>query len=70
MEESMPNTKLGEMQFQFAEIVWHYAPLPSGELVRICQQELNWKKPPPIQYCGNCAKRDFSRTRMDLFQFS
>lgn len=25
----MPNTKLGEMQFQFAEIVWHYAPLPS-----------------------------------------
>lgn len=41
----MPNTKLGEMQFQFAEIVWHYAPLPSGELVRICQQELNWKKP-------------------------
>ena len=41
----MPNTKLGEMQFQFAELVWHYAPLPSGELVRICQQELNWKKP-------------------------
>lgn len=41
----MLNTKLGEMQFQFAELVWHYAPLPSGELVRICQQELNWKKP-------------------------
>ena len=45
MEEFMLNTKLGEMQFQFAELVWHYAPLPSGELVRICQQELNWKKP-------------------------
>ena len=44
MEEFMPNTKLGKMQFQFAEIVWHYAPLPSGELARICQQELNWKK--------------------------
>ena len=41
----MPNTKLGEMQLQFAELVWHYAPLPSGELARICQQELNWKKP-------------------------
>lgn len=40
----MPNTKLGKMQFQFAELVWHYAPLPSGELARICQQELNWKK--------------------------
>ena len=45
MEEFMPNTNLGEMQFRFAELVWHYAPLPSGELVRICQQELNWKKP-------------------------
>lgn len=41
----MLNMKLGEKQFQFAELVWHYAPLPSGELVRICQQELKWKKP-------------------------
>ena len=36
--------KLGEKQFQFAELVWHYAPLPSCELVNICQRELNWQK--------------------------
>ena len=36
--------KLGEKQFQFAELVWRYAPLPSCELVNICQRELNWQK--------------------------
>lgn len=66
----MLNMKLGEKQFQFAELVWRYAPLPSCELVNICQRELNWQNLPPIRYCGNCAKRDFSRTRPDLFQFS
>ena len=25
--------------------MWHNAPLPSGELVKICERELHWKKP-------------------------
>ena len=41
----MGTMELGEVQLRFAELVWHYAPLPSGELVKICQKELNWKKP-------------------------
>ena len=41
----MEHMELGEVQLRFAEIVWHYAPLSSGELVKICQRELNWKKP-------------------------
>ncbi len=41
----MEMLELGEVQLRFAELVWHYAPLPSGELVKICQKELNWKKP-------------------------
>ena len=41
----MDNMELGEVQLRFAELVWHYAPLSSGELVKICQRELNWKKP-------------------------
>ena len=36
----MLNMKLGEKHFQFAELVWRYAPLPSCELVNICQREL------------------------------
>ena len=27
----MESMELGEVQLRFAELVWHYAPLPSGE---------------------------------------
>lgn len=38
----------------------HYAPLPSSELVRICQQELNWKKPTTYTVLRKlCEKRLF-----------
>ena len=41
----MEHLELGEVQLRFAELVWRCAPLPSGELVKLCQRELNWKKP-------------------------
>ena len=37
--------ELGAVQSQFAEIVWREEPIASGELVKICEKELNWKKP-------------------------
>lgn len=37
--------ELGEVQARFADIVWAHAPVPSGELVKLCEKELNWKKP-------------------------
>jgi len=37
--------KLGAVERKFAELVWEHAPLGSGELVKLCEQELNWKKP-------------------------
>lgn len=36
--------KLGLVESRFAELVWEHAPLGSGELVRLCEKELNWKK--------------------------
>lgn len=36
--------QLGEMEERFAAIIWQREPLPSGELVKICEQELGWKK--------------------------
>ena len=29
----------------FADIVWESEPISSGELVKICQKKLGWKKP-------------------------
>ena len=41
----MQNTELGAVQERFAEIVWAHEPISSGELVKLCEAELNWKKP-------------------------
>ena len=41
----MTNIELGEVQAAFAEIIWDRAPVASGELVKICEKELHWKKP-------------------------
>lgn len=37
-------TKLGEMEGRFAELIWARAPIPSGELARLCEKELQWKR--------------------------
>ena len=37
--------ELGVVQERFADIVWANEPVSSGELVKLCEKELNWKKP-------------------------
>ncbi len=41
----MDDMKLGVVESRFADIIWRNEPLPSRELVALCQAELNWKKP-------------------------
>lgn len=41
----MKEIELGAVQERFADIVWTNEPVGSGELVKICEKELNWKKP-------------------------
>lgn len=40
----MDDTRLGAVESQFADIIWKNAPLSSRELVKLCQQQLEWKK--------------------------
>ena len=40
----MTDTKLGPIETRFAQIIWENAPLGSGELVKLAQTELEWKK--------------------------
>ncbi|AFL99048.1 MULTISPECIES: BlaI/MecI/CopY family transcriptional regulator [Desulfitobacterium] len=40
----MEQYKLGEMEQKFADLIWLHAPIPSGELVKLCERELSWKK--------------------------
>ena len=41
----MEDIKLGAVESRFAEIIWEHEPIGSGELVKICESELQWKKP-------------------------
>ncbi len=41
----MDELKLGVVESRFADLIWKNEPLHSRELVQLCQQELNWKKP-------------------------
>lgn len=36
--------KLAEIESRFVELVWQKEPVSSGELVLLCEKELNWKK--------------------------
>lgn len=36
--------ELGEVQAKFAGIIWEKEPILSGELTKICEKELEWKK--------------------------
>ncbi|WP_018305311.1 BlaI/MecI/CopY family transcriptional regulator [Desulfitobacterium hafniense] len=40
----MKEDKLSQSEGRFAELVWQHEPIPSGELVKLCEKELNWKK--------------------------
>ena len=40
----MPDYKLGEIEKRFADLIWDNEPINSGELVKIAEKELTWKK--------------------------
>lgn len=40
----MKNIELGALQEKFTEIVWENEPISSGELVKLCEEKLHWKK--------------------------
>lgn len=40
----MENLKLCDSDYRFMLVVWEAAPVNSGELVRLCQEQLGWKK--------------------------
>lgn len=40
----MEDFRLGVVETRFAELIWAHEPLTSGELVKLCAKELEWKK--------------------------
>ena len=40
----MHDSKLGVVENRFADLIWNNEPISSGELVKLCERELSWKK--------------------------
>ncbi|MBE6634850.1 MAG: BlaI/MecI/CopY family transcriptional regulator [Ruminococcaceae bacterium] len=40
----MNELRLGAVEARFADIVWRNAPIATAELVRLCEDELGWKR--------------------------
>lgn len=40
----MADMRLGVVETRFADLIWENEPISSGELVKLCEQALNWKK--------------------------
>lgn len=40
----MKEYKLAELEAKFAELIWQREPITSPELVKLCEEEFNWKK--------------------------
>ena len=40
----MVDYELGAVQERFADLIWANEPVTSGELVKLCEEEFQWKK--------------------------
>lgn len=40
----MKRYKLAESEERFAELIWQNGPIGSGDLVKLSEKEMNWKK--------------------------
>ncbi len=40
----MEEYNLGVIESRFADIIWENAPLSTAELVKLCEQQLGWKR--------------------------
>lgn len=63
----MVELKLGNVESQFADIIWNHEPIPSGELVKICEKELEWKNQLRIQCLSVYVNVESLRMKMESY---
>ena len=57
----MEDKRLGYVESKFADIIWSHEPLHSRELVKLCEAELNWKKPTTYTVLRRLCERGLFR---------
>ena len=57
----MNELKLCESDYRFMSVIWENEPLSSGELVKLCEKELTWKKSPTYTVLKKLCERGIFR---------
>lgn len=55
--------QLGKMETRFAQIIWDNEPVGSGELVKLCQEQLGWKKSTTYTMLRRLCQRGVAQNR-------
>lgn len=58
----MDTPRIYDSEYRFCQILWDHEPVSSGELVRLCQQELNWKKSTTYTVIKRLTERGIVKT--------
>ena len=40
----MKDTKLGVIESRFADLIWENEPITTAQLIKLCEQEFDWKR--------------------------
>ena len=57
----MKDLKLCESDYRFMCVIWENEPLPSGKLVELCKERLDWKKPTTYTVLRRLCERGIFR---------
>lgn len=58
----MESPKIFDSEMRFCSILWEHEPVTSTELVRLCAQELDWKKSTTYTVIKRLAERGVVKT--------
>ena len=54
----MNEYKMTRSEARFADLIWRHEPIASGELVKLCEKELDWKKSTTYTVLKKLCDRD------------
>jgi len=62
----MGDMKLGAIETRFAEIIWANAPLTTNQLIKLCAEELGWKRTTTYTVLKKLCEKGIFKTENSL----
>jgi predicted transcriptional regulator len=59
----MNDYKLAQSEGKFTELVWQHEPIGSGDLVKLCEKKLAWKKSTTYTVLKNLCEKGILRNQ-------